>query len=83
MYNWSVDEKKFKKDNPKKYRLWRLEQLVNYGLGGEKLSLKAVKKNWQVLAKRIDPRTKTYFEFLLWGKRPSSRQSSVNFWNLS
>ena len=83
MYNWSVDEKKFKKDNPKKYRLWRLEQLVNYGLGGEKLSLKAVKKNWQALVKRIDPRTKPYFEFLLWGKRPSSRQPSVNFWNLS
>lgn len=27
MYNWSVDEKRFKKENPKAYKLWRFEQL--------------------------------------------------------
>ena len=37
MYNWSVDEKKFKKEDPEGYRLWRLVQLINYGLAGEKL----------------------------------------------
>ena len=37
MYNWSTNEEKFKKENPKAYKLWRLEQLINYGLDGEKL----------------------------------------------
>jgi len=28
-------KKKFKKANPEKYRLWRITQLINYGLDGE------------------------------------------------
>jgi len=31
-YNWSVDEKKFKKEDPKAYKIWRIQQMINYGL---------------------------------------------------
>src|SRR3990170_2543573 len=44
MINWSIDEKKFKKENPEEYRLWRLTQLINYGLDGEKLDREEVKQ---------------------------------------
>lgn len=83
MYNWSVDEKKFKKENPKEYNLWRLTQLINYGLGGEKLSRKAVKKAWPKIKEKLDPNTALYLEFLLWGKKPSSQKIKKSFWSLS
>lgn len=83
MYNWSVDEKKFKKENPKEYRLWRLTQLINYGLDGEKLDKKEVKLAWEKIKDRLDPNTKVYLEYLLWGKRPSSKDIIKNFWSLS
>ena len=66
MYNWSVDEKKFKKENPKEYRLWRLTQLINYGLDGEKLDKKEVKKAWPKIKDRLDPYKKRALEYLLW-----------------
>ena len=69
MYNWSVDEEAFKKIDPKGYKLWRLEQLINYGLDGEKLNEKEVKKAWQKIKDRLDPDIKKYLEFLLWQKR--------------
>lgn len=69
MYNWSVDEKAFKKRDPKGYKLWRLEQLINYGLDGEKLDEEEVKKAWQKIKDRLDPDIKKYLEFLLWQKR--------------
>jgi len=69
MYNWSVDEEAFKKRDPKGYKLWRLEQLINYGLDGEKLDEEEVKKAWQKIKDRLDPDIKKYLEFLLWQKR--------------
>jgi len=66
MYNWSVDEERFKKENPKEYKLWRLTQLINYGLDGEKLDRKEVKKAWPKIKDRLDPDLKKYLEFLLW-----------------
>lgn len=69
MYNWSVDEKKFKKENPKKYKLWRLEQLINYGLDGEKLDREDVKKAWPKIKNRLDEDLQKYLAFLLWPKR--------------
>ena len=83
MNNWSVDTKKFKKENPEKYEIWRLSQLINYGLGKEKLDKKEVKSLWPQLKNKIDPNTKVYFEYLLWGKRPSSKNITKTFWNLS
>lgn len=71
MYNWSVDEKQFKKADPKKYQIWRLEQMINYGLGGEKLNERLVRKYWKRLY--MDAPTRAYLKFLLW---PPKRQRS-------
>ena len=43
MYNWNIDTKELRKD-PQKYAKWRLEQLINYGLNGEKIDEKLLKK---------------------------------------
>ena len=83
MYNWSTDEKKFKKDNPEKYEIWKLSQLINYGLGNEKLNKIRVKKLWPQIKTKIDPNTKVYLEYLLWGTKPSSKNITKNFWHLS
>lgn len=68
MYNWSVDEKKVKTD-PEKYAIWRLEQLINYGLGGEKLKTDQLRLYWRRLD--IDPDKKLFLSVLLDGKRDS------------
>lgn len=67
MHNWSVDEKAFKKADPEGYKIWRIQQLINYGLDGEKLSRKEVKKYWHKLY--LDPTTKKFLAFLLWPKK--------------
>ncbi len=67
MVNWTVDEAKFKQKEPKKYNLWRITQLINYGLDGEKLDKKEVIKNWAYLSPRIDPESRNYLKFLIWG----------------
>lgn len=69
MYNWSVDEKKFKKENPEGYKIWRLEQMINYGSAGEKLDKKLVIKYWPIIKDRIDPAYRSFLEFLLWPKK--------------
>lgn len=79
MINWSTDEVKFKKENPKDYKLWRLTQLINYGLDGEKISLSQVKISWKVLSKKIDKETKAYLKYLIWGIKPSSTSISKSF----
>lgn len=66
MYNWSVDEKELKKF-PEKYKIWKLEQMINWGLGGEKLKEKHVRKYWKKLF--MDAPTKDYLMFLLWPKK--------------
>jgi hypothetical protein len=78
-----VNEEKFKKKNPKEYKLWRLTQLINYGLDGEKLDRKEVKAAWPKIKDRLDPNTKVYLEYVLWGKQPSSKSITKTFWNLS
>ena len=83
MINWRVDEKKFKKKYPEDYKLWRLTQLINYGLDGEKLDKKEIIKAWPKIEDKIDPNTKIFFNFLLWGKNPSSKNITKTFWNLS
>jgi hypothetical protein len=65
MFNWSTDTKELKKDK-KKYAIWHLEQLVNFGLGKEKISRDALKKNWHNL--NLDKNKKKYLKMLLWPK---------------
>ncbi|EKE05029.1 MAG: hypothetical protein ACD_19C00426G0051 [uncultured bacterium] len=67
MINWTVDEVKFKAQHPKMHKLWRLTQLINYGLDGEKLDKKEVIRNWANLDKKIDPLSRNYLKFLIWG----------------
>lgn len=68
MYNWSVDEKYLQK-NPKAYKLWKMEQMINYGLDNEKLEKKEVLANWDYLKNRLDPRRRSLIEFFLWPKQ--------------
>lgn len=64
MKNWSTDEKQLK-NNPEKYAIWKIEQLVNFGLGGEKLSASELKKYWSKIV--IDPTKRKFLELLLYG----------------
>ena len=66
MYNWNTDTTELKK-HPEKYAIWKLEQLINYGLDGEKLDTKLVKKYWDKL--RIDSPKRETLSFLLWEKQ--------------
>lgn len=83
MWNWSVDEKAFKKRDPEGYRLWRLEQLINYGLEeGEKLNEEEVKLVWPQIKDRLDPYKARTLEYLLWEKQ-YSLPNNLTFWNWS
>ena len=62
MYNWSTDYKTIKKD-PEKYAIWRLEQLINFGLGKEKISAMQLKAYWPKL--KIDQHRKKFLSILL------------------
>ena len=62
MHNWSTDEKKLKKD-PEKYAIWRLEQLVNFGIGEEKLKISELKKYWSRLS--LDPARRKFLELFI------------------
>lgn len=52
MYNWSTDEE-YLKQFPEEYERWRLLQLINYGLDGEKLDLKLLKKHWKKIKEEV------------------------------
>ena len=70
MFNWAVDEKKFKQKSPQKYEQWKLVQMINYGLDGEKINKTKLIKYWpdikdQILSQEI----KNYLEFILWPKK--------------
>jgi len=77
VYNWSTDITKFK--NPKEKRIWELTQLIDYGLRGQKLSQKELKKYWPQVKTKIDPSNRRLYEFLLWGKKYSLPNKNV-FW---
>lgn len=62
MYNWSVDTTQLKRF-PEKYRIWKLEQLINFGLGKEKISTKHLLKYFNKL--KIDPLKKKFLKLLL------------------
>lgn len=52
MKNWSTDTSELQK-NTEKYAVWRLEQLINFGLGGEKIDRAELRKYWNIVS--IDP----------------------------
>jgi hypothetical protein len=65
MNNWgNVDEAMLKKD-PERYRLWRTVQMINYGLGEEKLEEGYLKDNWSTISSMIDPDKQKVLEYML------------------
>ncbi len=82
MINWSTDELTFKKKYPKEYKIWRLVQLINYGIGTEKLNELDIRKNWDTIKDRLDPYKKRALEYLIWDKL-YSLPNNLSFWNLS
>ena len=78
MINWNTDEKAFKKNSPKEYALWRLTQLINYGLDGEKLDAREVKKAWPKIKNHLKPDNRKTIECLLWNK-PWAGELDPNF----
>ncbi len=62
MYNWSVDTKRLKKDK-QKYEIWKLEQMINYGLRGKKLDKKILVKHINNIS--IDSNKKQYLKMIL------------------
>lgn len=81
MHNWNIDITKLKK-NPEKLIIWRLEQMINYGLDEKKLNRKEVVRFWDQIKDNLDPYKRRAIEYLLWGKL-YSLPSNLNFWSLS
>lgn len=62
MYNWSVNTRLLKRF-PEKYKMWKLEQMINFGLGREKINKNDLVKYFYRLT--IDPHKKKFLRFLL------------------
>lgn len=62
MHNWSTDTKDLKKDK-EKYAIWKLEQMVNFGLDGEKINEEELKKNLKKI--NIDSSRLEFLKILL------------------
>ncbi len=62
MYNWSTNTKYLKKF-PQKYIVWKLESLINFGLGKDKIDKKELIRNFNKI--KIDPQKKKFLKFLL------------------
>ena len=66
MRNWSTDTTRLKK-NSEEYTKWKLEQMINFGLDGNKLPEKELRRNFNTLS--IDPLKKVFLKRLLWPTR--------------
>ncbi|MBI3420806.1 MAG: hypothetical protein HY006_01975 [Candidatus Sungbacteria bacterium] len=62
MKNWSTDTSELQKDR-EKFSVWRLEQLINFGLGEEKIDLNELRKYWDTL--NIDPFKKKFLSLFI------------------
>lgn len=85
MINWNTDEEQLKKNHPKEYKLWRLTQLINYGLEGEKLDEKEVRAVWPKIKDRLNPDKRKVIEFYIWNKswrpEPGLLPDRSNYWS--
>lgn len=66
MYNWNINLSKWDRKS-ESYILWKLQQLINFGLNGEKLNLTLVKKYWSKLD--LDPQRKKFLKLILWPRQ--------------
>ncbi len=62
MKNWSTDTKELEKD-PEKFSIWKLEQLINFGLDGAKIDKGELRRYWDVLS--IDPFKRKFLALFL------------------
>lgn len=62
MRNWNINTTSFRKNSPE-YHQWKFEQLINFGLQGEKLNRNQLKKIIHTLV--LDPSKKMFLEFIL------------------
>ena len=62
MKNWSTDIKKIKQHKDK-FAIWRLEQLVNFGLGKNKIKKSELKKYWNAID--IDPYKRKFLSLFI------------------
>lgn len=63
MRNWSTDISRLRQ-NPSEFERFSLEQMINFGLNGRKLSLRMLKKHWDTL--RIDPKKRAFLQKIVW-----------------
>lgn len=68
MYNWSTDPKNLT-ENSEKHSIWKLEQLLNFGLNGSKISEKELCAYESKLS--LDPSRRRVVELFLHGKTSS------------
>ena len=69
MRNWSTNTQRLQESHDK-YLIWKLEQLLNYGLKeGEKIERNLLAKYLPVL--NIDKDTRNLIEYILYGKKPA------------
>lgn len=80
MKNWNTDIKGFK--NKKDKDVWKLSQLINYGLGGKKLSKSKIRSVWSDLEPKLDKERARMIKYLVWGKL-YSLESNNKYWGLS
>lgn len=76
VYLWDYDEKELQKT--KEGRIFILERKINYGSGGQKISLAEVKKYWDEL--KLNYLARRLFELLIWGKYISSPRNKGSYW---
>ena len=62
MKNWSTNTKELKK-NREEYAIWKLEQLVNFGLGKEKIKKSELKKYWNKI--EIDENKRKFLSLII------------------
>ncbi|MEK7095442.1 MAG: hypothetical protein AAB917_02170 [Patescibacteria group bacterium] len=62
MKNWSTDTRELEK-NHQQLEIWKLEQLINFGLDGKKLNKETLKKYWASLS--LDPYKKKFLSLFL------------------
>ena len=62
MKNWSVDIKKLRKSK-EQFAIWKLEQMVNFGLDGKKIRKSELKKYWDII--NIDPAKRKFLALFI------------------
>lgn len=66
MYNWNTNTKILKKKRHD-YVIWKLEQMINFGLNGARIDKQQLKKFWKKL--HLDPDKKQFLKMLLWKEK--------------